>query len=141
MRLLIWHCAQLSYTDERPSTRPPGIHTRPPTAEARSHDDVLLVFTTIEEGDSPSTALSAIEEVRRTLAMVGPRPVVVMPFAHLSRNLAPVDDARQAISRIVSELRREGLDVEQASFGFHKSFELSYVAHGHPGSVAYREMT
>jgi threonyl-tRNA synthetase len=141
VKLLMWHCERLSYEDGKPSTLPLGIHEVPPTPTVGSYADVLVVFTTVEAGDDDSAVQRAVSEVRRMIKMIGSRPILVMPFAHLSNRLADPPDAEAAIARIGTELERSDLQVDVASFGFHKEeFRLSYVARAHEGSVAYREI-
>jgi threonyl-tRNA synthetase len=137
----MWHCERLSYEDGKPSSLPLGIHEVPPTPTTGRYEDVLLVFTTVEVDDGGGSVDRAASEVRRMIKMVGRRPILVMPFAHLSNQLAKPSDAEVTIAELGAELERTGLQVEVASFGFHKEcFELSYVARAHEGSVAYREV-
>jgi threonyl-tRNA synthetase len=141
VKLLAWHCDSLRYRDERESTRPAGIHTVSPERASAEHRDVVLIFVTVEDSDTPDHASRAAETaadlVRQNGAVNG---CVIMPFAHLSRQLAPPDVARALLSEVEAEVRRHGCAATLTSFGFHKLLELSMKALGHPGSVAYREI-
>lgn len=140
MKLLLWHCERLSYVDGKPSTRPEGIHQVAPTPTSGSFNDLLVVFTTVESGDGEANIERATQEIQRMIKMIGERLVLLMPFAHLSNDLAEEEQATGAIAEIARRLAQGHSEVVRASFGFHKEdFELSYVANGHPGSVAYRE--
>lgn len=141
MKLLAWHCESLRYKDERPSTRPPGIHPREPTKSNAEHEDVLLIFVSVEKGDTAVDAVTAASVAAELTTQNGARNgCVIMPFAHLSQKLAPPEDARDLLASLFEEVRSRGCEVTLASFGFHKLLELSMTALGHPGSVAYREI-
>jgi threonyl-tRNA synthetase len=141
VKLLMWHCERLSYRDGKPSSRPIGIHEVPPTPTVGSYSDVLVVFTTVEAGDDDGAIDRAASEVKRMIEMIGGRPILVMPFAHLSNRLAGPSRAEEAIAAVGAELEKADLEVNVASFGFHKEkFHMSYFVHAHEGSVAYREV-
>lgn len=142
MKLLMWHCSRLRSSDVRRSNRPRGIRSllsKPTTVEFKN---VLVAFACIEQGDTDRTIAAAVEEILRQSEHVRRRNVVVVPFAHLSSKL--MTDSEGALALIVllsNSLREAGLEVETNSFGYHKQFELHYVAKGYPGSVAFREVT
>lgn len=141
MKLLAWHCDFLLYRDERESTRPAGIHTVTPERSSAEHRDVVLVFVTVEPADTPAHASGAAEAVAELVRQNGAiNGCVIMPFAHLSQQLAPPDVARALLCEVEVGVRRRGCVVTLTSFGFHKLLELSMKALGHPGSVAYREI-
>ncbi len=141
MKLLAWHCESLCYQDERPSTRPPGIHLTTPTKSSAKYEDILLVFVSVETDDTTVDAMTAAGVAVKLTTQNGARNgCVIMPFAHLSQKLAAPDDARDLLASLSEEMRSRGCEVTLASFGFHKLLELSMTALGHPGSVAYREI-
>lgn len=140
MRLLIWHCKSLEYVDRRPANRPADVHQTPPRRHAASFDDVMLAFTTIERHDALPSVMDASEAiVSLTRQCEAQQGCVVMPFAHLSRDLAPPHDARSLLAALRSAIAEAGCPVDLASFGFHKDLSLNFAAIGHPGSVAFRE--
>jgi threonyl-tRNA synthetase len=141
VKLLAWHCDFLHYRDERASTRPAGIHAVAPERSRADHHDVMLVFVTVEPSDTPDHASRAAEVAAELVRQNGAgNGCVIMPFAHLSRQLAPPDVARALLGEVEAGIRRHGCAVTLTSFGFHKLLELSMKALGHPGSVAYREI-
>ena len=141
MKLLAWHCDSLRYRDERESTRPAGIHAVTPEGSSADHHDVVLVFVTVESSDTSDHASRAAEAVAELVRQNGAgNGCVIMPFAHLSGQLAPPDVARALLCEVEVGVRRHGCTVTLTSFGFHKLLELSMKALGHPGSVAYREI-
>jgi threonyl-tRNA synthetase len=130
----------MTYRDGRASTRPPRIHDVVPVKESGTFSDVLLVFVTVEAQDSLSTAALASDAVVALLDQnVASGGCVVMPFAHLSRNLAEPRLAERLVRAVADGVGAIGRSVALTSFGFHKSLDLHMSAFGHPGSVAFRE--
>ena len=100
---------------------------------------MLGVFTCIEHGDSEEEVAQATESVISTLKMLGDKQeVVILPFAHLSSNLAPPKVAAALLKDFVSSLTNHGVKVYTVSFGYNKEFKLQYHGYGHPGSVSFR---
>jgi threonyl-tRNA synthetase len=62
--------------------------------------------------------------------------IVILPFAHLSNNLANSEDGIKAIDFIEEKLKQD-YHVIRAHFGSHKSLLLDI--YGHPGNARYRE--
>jgi len=141
VKLLAWHCDSLRYRDERESTRPAGIHSVTPERSSGDFYDVVLVFITVEPWDTSDHACRASEVVTELVRQNGAgNGCVIMPFAHLSRQLASPDVARALLREVEAGVQHEGGAATLTSFGFHKLLELSMKALGHPGSVAYREI-
>lgn len=138
MRLLIWHCRSLSYTDKRRSTRPPLPDSLNPPAH-ESFQDVVAVMACIEATDSPDEVVAAATAIKQLADDWSRRDVALVPFAHLSSDLASPARALKLLrdlARVGSDL---GLSIRTTSFGYHKDFYIEVNAFGHPGSVAYRE--
>ncbi len=51
-------------------------------------EEVVVLFTAIEEGDSTATAQKAIDDVRAFLGKQKTNRILIYPFAHLSSNLS-----------------------------------------------------
>jgi threonyl-tRNA synthetase len=140
MRLLLWHCTHLSYTDMRHSTRPGDVADVVEPPQSVSWEDVLATFVCVESGDAVEQIEGAASAIAEALDRLGRRQVVVVPFAHLSSRLASPAAAVGALQDLVSRCRTRDIPVALASFGYHKRFRLSFEAKGHPGSVGYREL-
>ncbi len=142
MKLLMWHCSRLSSKDIRRSSRPRGIRELTDDPTEVTFSDVLVAFVCVEQGDTKATVERACGEILRQSEQIGRRELVVVPFAHLSSEL--MTDSREAqdiIASLAMRLEESGLDVTTNSFGYHKQFELHYVAKGYPGSVAFRDVS
>ena len=140
MKLLLWHCDYLSYRDVKQSTRPLGIDASLKTPTAMEFTDVLAVFVCVEAGDGTEMKESAVDLVVKALRRIGEaKQVVVVPFAHLSNKLALPSVAEDMIREIYDALISRGASVCLSSFGYHKTFSLSFHGKGYPGSVAFRD--
>jgi threonyl-tRNA synthetase len=141
MKLLMWHCSTLSSKDIRKSNRPQGIRELTGDPTKVTFSDVLVAFICVERDDSEATVGKACEEILRQSENIGRRNLVVVPFAHLSNKLmTDSEEAQSVIAALSTRLEGSGLDVTTNSFGYHKQFELHYVAKGYPGSVAFRDV-
>lgn len=141
MKLLLWHCQKIKYVDARLSTRPEKVRQLSRSKTSATFNDVLVVLTCVESTDSQTHVDFAVEEIRRNLEMIGhQKHVVIMPFVHLSSNIAQPQTAIDIIHRVTDSLERAGVTVSEGSFGFHKDFELHFKGYGHPGSVCFRSI-
>jgi threonyl-tRNA synthetase len=143
VKLLLWHCSRLAYTDVSRSTRPHGIKEigNERQLESLSRGRSVLVFVTVEATDGQSVVPSASLEITRYWEMVGGLdPIVVMPFAHLSHNLAKPYQANELIDELVESIASEDKSVTKGSFGTHKEIEICFATFGHDVSVAFREV-
>jgi threonyl-tRNA synthetase len=102
-------------------------------------NNVLAVFTCVEQDDEMKQVDEAAEEVCKTLRSIGScRNVVIVPFVHLSGRIARPEKAIALLRALYSQLKSVGLEVDSVSFGYHKTFELHFRGYGHPLAVAYR---
>lgn len=138
MRLLLWRCRELRYADAVRSDRPSGIAKVAGSRTAEAFSDVLAVFTCIESGDHTEQLAEATTAIVSVLKMLGGgRDVVIVPFAHLSSDLAPASHAVAMLNELRLRVNKH-TKAYMTSFGYHKEFELYFRGAGHPGSVAYR---
>ena len=99
--------------------------------------DCVVALVTIEKDDDVKKTSSGLsEEVAKMCQEVGHKNIVILPFAHLSNNLAKTKDSIEIISLIEENLKKE-FDVMRAHFGSHK--ELLLDIYGHPGNARFRE--
>jgi hypothetical protein len=140
MRMLLWHCAAIAYVDGRPSNRPPGVHTELPGKSRARFSDIVVAFATIEESDTRAYLEAGADAIAKLVEDdVATGGALVMPFAHLSKDLATGNLARGMLRELTTLVADRGCLVQEATFGFHKYLDLSFSAYAHPGSVAFRE--
>ena len=97
--------------------------------------DFILALVTVEANDRvESTSASLAGEIKKMLRDTGRQTAIVMPFAHLSSNLADAALASETFTRIEREMASIEVTIEH--FGSDKA--LSLALYGHKGSVRYR---
>lgn len=101
-------------------------------------EEALVVLTAIEKGDSVATVEEYVKNIEEIATTVKTRNVVLYPYAHLSKNLGKPEIAIQILDETKKRLKRNNFNVEQAPFGYYKSFELKVK--GHPLSELSREI-
>ena len=138
MRLLLWHCERLEYSDKSPSTRPIGIGQQLGPKMTGVFDNTIAAFTCVEVDDDDQVVVQAGDSIVALAHQLKNSTVVIVPFAHLSKRLAPPDVATSLLEDLETTLRNQKLRVQRTSFGYHKDFALSFRSCGHPGSVAFR---
>jgi threonyl-tRNA synthetase len=92
-------------------------------------EDVLVLFTAIEEGDSEETAREAVADVKTFLENIKGRRILIYPYAHLSSNLAKPREALHIIKEMRTRAAEVGLEVHSAPFGWNKQFSISVKGH------------
>lgn len=133
MRAILLHSRETWFKAVRKALRDPPD----PPGEA-DLGECLIVFASVEEGDTPDTverlAREAVEQARR----VGVDCILVYPFAHLSSSLAPPPEAHRLLVLLEKAIRSiwDGR-VERAPFGWYKAFRVHCV--GHPLCELSRE--
>ena len=139
MKLIIWHCDRLESADRTQSTRPPEIKQVISDKQKVAFTNIVAVFACVEEGDTKSETAEAVKSVISILEMLNcKREVVIIPFAHLSANLASPKTAIELLKALQQLLKEASIETHMISFGYHKDFELHFRSSGHPGSVSFR---
>ncbi|MEM4699565.1 MAG: threonine--tRNA ligase [Candidatus Nezhaarchaeales archaeon] len=140
MRLLLIHADSFSYrvtSEAIPSPEP-----IPPEGREASFGECLVAFAAVEladEADPPRAGEAAAREAEGLARRLNVDTVVVYPYAHLSSSLASFDKALEALVAMEGALRRRGLRVHRAPFGWYKAFSLS--CKGHPLSELSRAVS
>ncbi len=100
-------------------------------------DEALVVFVSVEKGDTEETALRAVEEIRDVAGKVNSDKIVLYPYAHLSSSLADAETAVKLL-RFMEEKLSDDFEVHRSPFGWYKAFKIS--CKGHPLSELSREI-
>ena len=96
-------------------------------------DECLVAFLSIEKGDNAKAGVKEIKDVASTLKV---NKIMLYPYAHLSSNLAPPEEAMKVLNEMEELLKKE-YEVKRAPFGWYKAFRLS--CKGHPLAELSRE--
>lgn len=101
-------------------------------------EEALVVLTAVEKEDSVATVDEYVKNIEEIATTVKTKNVVLYPYAHLSKNLGKPETAIQILNETEKRLKKDKFNVEQAPFGYYKSFELKVK--GHPLSELSREI-
>lgn len=92
-------------------------------------EEIVVLFTTVEEGDNDSVARKAIDEVQSFLAKLGTNRIIIYPYAHLSTNLSKPTEALRIVKAMEAYAREKGIETFRAPFGWNKQFTISVKGH------------
>ncbi len=133
LRLLLIHAKEFWYKAREKAVEKAEAITD--EIAEKNLENVLVVFTTIEEGDEKNVEAvieNAVQQVLETYKNVEAKNILVYPYAHLSSSLAPPETAKKILDEFANRLRMlVGEDkVYRAPFGWYKEFKLH--CYGHP---------
>ena len=92
-------------------------------------EEVVVLFTAIEEGDNTQMAQKAIDDVRAFLGKQKTNRILIYPFAHLSSNLSNPSEALKIIKAMEAYAKEKGIETYRAPFGWNKQFTISIKGH------------
>ncbi len=102
-------------------------------------EEVVVLFTAIEEGDNAAMAQKAIDDVRGFLGKLKVNRILIYPFAHLSSKLSQPSQALAIIKDMEAYAKQKGIETYRAPFGWNKQFTISIK--GHPLAEQARSYT
>ncbi|MEM4527865.1 MAG: threonine--tRNA ligase [Desulfurococcaceae archaeon] len=137
MRILLIHAKRFQYKALEPATKEFEELTKLPGEG--TFENVLVVFTTIEDGDDEEVVNECAREILKVSSQVKPTSILIYPYAHLSNKLAPPSYAIQVLEKLSNLLKNiANIPVNRAPFGWYKSFTLE--CYGHPLSELSRSI-
>jgi threonyl-tRNA synthetase len=92
-------------------------------------EEVVVLFTAVEESDSAVTAKKAIDEAHAFLQNLKVNRILIYPFAHLSSNLSKPSEALKIIKTMEAQAKAKGIETYRAPFGWTKQFTISIKGH------------
>ncbi|MDH5634389.1 MAG: threonine--tRNA ligase [Candidatus Bathyarchaeota archaeon] len=95
----------------------------------RRVEEVVVLFTAVEEGDNEAAAKKAVEEIQGFLGKLKANKILIYPYAHLSSNLAKPLIALKVIKAMEKHAREKGIETHRAPFGWNKQFTISIKGH------------
>jgi threonyl-tRNA synthetase len=125
MRILQFDVENMSYEVIAPEI---AVH-EDASPGTRSVEGALVLFTSVEKGDTEDTVKKAIDEAMTSAAKLGGRRLLIYPFAHLSSNLEAPAQAMKIIETMRQYAKSKGAEFEAAPFGWNKRFSLSVKGH------------
>jgi threonyl-tRNA synthetase len=92
-------------------------------------EDIVVLFTAVEEGDDTLVAKKAIEQVQAFLEKLKVNRILIYPYAHLSSNLAKPAEALEIVKIMEAHAREKDIETYRAPFGWNKQFTISIKGH------------
>ncbi len=92
-------------------------------------EEVVVLFTAVEEGDDVVLAQKAINDVRAFLGKQKTNRILIYPFAHLSSKLSNPGEALKVIKAMEAYAKEKGIETYRAPFGWNKQFTISIKGH------------
>jgi threonyl-tRNA synthetase len=92
-------------------------------------DEIVVLFTAVEEGDDKAAAEKAVDEVHGFLQKLKANRILIYPYAHLSSNLAKPAEALKIVKTMEAFAREKGIETHRAPFGWNKQFTLAIKGH------------
>ncbi|MGQ9530844.1 MAG: threonine--tRNA ligase [Candidatus Bathycorpusculaceae bacterium] len=92
-------------------------------------EEIVVLFTAVEEADNSTVAEKAIEEVCAFLEKLKVNKILIYPYAHLSSKLAKPPEALKVIKAMEAKAKEKDLEVYRAPFGWNKQFTISIKGH------------
>ena len=99
------------------------------TKEENRFEEVLVLFTAIEEGDNIVTVKKTIDDLQAFLQNLKVNRILIYPFAHLSSNLSKPSEALKLIKAMEAYAKQKGIVTSRAPFGWTKQFTISIKGH------------
>lgn len=100
------------------------------------YEEIVVLFTAVEEGDDGVVAQNAIDEVRAFLKNIKVNRILIYPYAHLSSNLAKPTEALKIVKTMEARAKDKDIETYRAPFGWNKQFTVSIK--GHPLAEQFR---
>jgi threonyl-tRNA synthetase len=92
-------------------------------------EELAVLFTCIEEGDTEEVARRAMEEIKGSLDKLSVNRILIYPYAHLSNTLAKPADALRIIKSMERRAEEMGIETHRTPFGWCKRFSISIKGH------------
>ena len=125
MRILQLHANYIEYT---PIKKESTLAEETPKKTTR-HNEILVLFTCVENGDTTATAKQAITETKKTLQQLKTNSILIYPYAHLSNNLAKPADALAILKTMEKQAKTAHIETHRSPFGWNKQFTISIKGH------------
>lgn len=125
MRILQLHSNFIAY---KPVEKEISIAEEAEQVENRV-EEVVVLFTAVEEGDNTALAQKAIDDARAFLGKLKVNRILIYPFAHLSSNLSKPSQALAIIKDMETYAKQKGIETFRAPFGWNKQFTISIKGH------------
>ena len=139
MKCLFLHAKEYQIKITGLATRPLGIQVEVMKQPIQKIERAIIAFVTVEAEDRiESIEKPLVDDLRLFANQTGESMIVLVPFAHLSNQLASSEKALAIFEKLHASLKQE-FKVERTHFGSDK--ELMLHVFGHPGNIRFRQYT
>lgn len=136
MRILTVHADYIEVEPKKEAIKEPEQLAK---SGVERYDEVLVVFTAIEEGDEEDSASQSLAKESRSVAdQVKTKNILLYPWVHLTSKPSKPALAKNTILKAESLLRESGYTANHSPFGWYKAFNIK--SKGHPLSELSREL-
>ncbi|MGD0496339.1 MAG: threonine--tRNA ligase [Candidatus Bathyarchaeia archaeon] len=125
MRILQLHANFIAY---KPVQKEIAMAEEAEKKEVRL-EELIVLFTAVEDGDDARVAQKAIDEVQAFLEKLGANRILIYPYAHLSSRLAKPSEALKTVQAMEAYAKKKGIETFRAPFGWNKQFTVSVKGH------------
>ncbi|MEK6833129.1 MAG: threonyl-tRNA synthetase editing domain-containing protein [Nanoarchaeota archaeon] len=136
MKILMWHCKNFDVKITGIADRPGTIQPEEQRSENEQMKNCIVSMITLEVQDNDSTVEKAKKEIIKFAEDTKSKNIVLMPFVHLSNNIANSENSIKLIDLIEFDLKNK-FNILRSHFGYHK--ELLLHTFGHKTNVRFRE--
>lgn len=135
MRALLFHSKKYQISITGLATRPASIAPEKIVENKQECKNCIVAFVCFEKSDKAEFVERLGLEIEKMMEEVGHRKLAVVPFAHLSSQLAPSSLALKLLDALCERLKN--YELIRTHFGSDKALLLDVF--GHPGNVRFRE--
>ena len=137
MKILMWHCIKYNAKLTGISNRPVNIQPEKRRMDVEKKQNCIVAMITVEEKDEIEKAIKASDEIKKFAQDMQTQNIVIMPFVHLSNQIADSKTTITTINSIENKLEKE-FTILKSHFGHHK--EVFLHTFGHKLNVRHREI-
>jgi threonyl-tRNA synthetase len=136
MRILTVHA---DYIEVEPKKEAIKDAEKLDSTSPRRYEEVLVVFTAVEEGDEPEVMAARLAtEAAGVAGQVKAKSILIYPLVHLTSKPSKPSVARETVMKAEAILREKGIESAHSPFGWYKGYTLK--CKGHPLSELSREL-
>jgi threonyl-tRNA synthetase len=93
------------------------------------YEDIVVLFTAVEKGDTVSVGKNAIDEVKQSLDVIKCDKILIYPFVHLTNNPAGAGTALKILKEMEKYAKDIKLETYRAPFGWNKQYNIKIKGH------------
>ncbi len=136
MRILTVHADYIEVEPKKEAIKEPEQLSK---SGPERFEEVLVVFTAIEEGDEEESAAASLAKESAAVAeQVKTKNILLYPWVHLTSKPSKPLLAKAVIARAEGLLKEGGYTANHSPFGWYKAFNIK--SKGHPLSELSREL-